>query len=150
MNTFEIIDFVNLFSKNKIFRGVFACDDLPQQIKLPSAFVINLSSKSESGSHWVALYINEKGAGYYFDSFGFPPKNKHILYFIGKFTKNIQYNKIQLQHITSNKCGKFCCAFIYTVISHKPIKNFISKFSTNHYINEIIIENVCRYLRIKS
>lgn len=150
MNTLDIIKFVKHYKKNGIFKGVFACDDLPNKVNKPSAFIINLSKKSEIGTHWIALYIDVHGHAYYFDSFGVPPKNRDIIFFIKNNAKEITYNKKQLQHITSSKCGKFCCAFVISVLTNKPISNFLSKFSSNLYVNDIIIDRIYKYFEKKS
>lgn len=149
MNTLEIIKYVEQYKKNGIFKGVFACDDLPDAFDAPAAFIINLSRKSEIGSHWVALYIDIYGNAYYFDSFGVPPKNKDIIFFIRLHAKKIKINDKQLQHISSTKCGQFCCGFIVTVLTKKPISNFVSKFSSNLYVNDIIIDQIYKYFERK-
>lgn len=147
MNTMEIIEFIEPFKK-KTFKGVFASDDLPFNVKLPACFVINLSRKTESGSHWVALFINIYGHAYYFDSFGIPPRNKEIIFFIRSHAKKFDFNKKQIQHISSSKCGKFCCAFIVATLLNKKIKNFMNTFSSNLYVNEIVIEKLYEYLKL--
>lgn len=149
MDTLEIRNFIEPYNAKKIFKGVFACDDLPKKVFLPAVFVINLSTKSEIGSHWVALYIDISGYGFYFDSFGLPPRNKYIQFFIRAHTKAIIYNKRQLQHITSIKCGRFCCVFAIAIILKNSIRNFIDKFSSNLFVNEIVIDDIFKNLNRK-
>lgn len=112
LTTIDISTFVNPFKRSNIFKGVFGSDCLPTKFTLPAAFVINLSTHDSRGSHWVALYIEKNGHGEYFDSFGFPPMENHIMLFIRKYVKILKYNKKQIQHISSSKCGKFVIAFI--------------------------------------
>ena len=50
------------------FNGVFSRDNLPNSIK-NAAYVINLDEYHDIGTHWVALYGNNKTI-IYFDSFG--------------------------------------------------------------------------------
>jgi len=60
---------------NRIFRGVFARDQL-ENVSLdryPIAFVVNTDKSSGPGEHWVAIFIDQNGRGYYFDSYGRPP-----------------------------------------------------------------------------
>lgn len=147
MDTLEIRNFIEPFNTKKIFKGVFACDDLPADIQLPAIYIINLSPKAEVGSHWVALYINIYGYGFYFDSFGLQPRNKYIQFFIRAHTKTINYNKKQLQHITSIKCGRFCCVFTIAIISKNSIRNFMDKFSFNLLVNEIVIDDMFKNLK---
>lgn len=131
--------------KKSFFRGVFACDDLPRNFALPAAFIINLSKKSEAGSHWVALCIDRFGVAYYFDSFGLPPKNVFIKQFIKMHSKKLVFNKTQLQHITSSKCGKYCCVFVVVFLKNLSFPSLLRKFSLNLSINEIIIERLFNY-----
>lgn len=145
MNTLEINKTILPHQRDTIFQGVYACDALPKRVKTPSAYIINLSPKHESGTHWIGLFINSAGDAYYFDSFGIPPRNKYIKFFIRMHSKKLIYNEKQVQHLTSNKCGKFCCAFIISILKNRPIQHFLKKFSTNLMVNEIIIENIFRY-----
>lgn len=147
MNAIEISKLITPSNRSNVFKGVFACDNLPSKVKLPAAFVINLSPITEPGSHWVALFIDDGGFCFYFDSFGLPPKNKSIIIFIRLHAKKFNFNKMQVQHITSIKCGMFCCGFIITVISGKPIKSYLRKFSSNLFINEIIINQMFKYMQ---
>lgn len=130
-----------------IFKGVFACDTLPSKISCPAVFIVNLSRKNEAGSHWVSIYMNQNSECYYFDSFGFPPKNKFIIMFLKKHAKRIYYNKRQIQHITSIKCGKYCCLFCICVLKHSAIGHFIQKFSQNLYVNEIVVDQMFRNMK---
>ena len=54
-------------------------DNLPDKIKV-GAYVINLHEYSDIGTHWIALYVNNKTMTY-FDSFGVGhiPKNLLII-----------------------------------------------------------------------
>ena len=63
------------------FNGVFSRDNLPNSIK-NGAYVINLDEYRDIGTHWVALYVNNKTI-IYFDSFGVEHIPKEIIKFIG-------------------------------------------------------------------
>ena len=63
------------------FNGVFSRDNLPNNIK-KDAYVINLDEYRDIGTHWVALYVNNKTI-IYFDSFGVEHIPKEIMKFIG-------------------------------------------------------------------
>ena len=86
--------------------------------------------KKKSGSHWVALVINDNKQGIYFDSYGLesPKEIKNLLksnqYKIGNTTKNIQ-------SLMSNLCDFFCLAFIYFLN--------VSKFRTKNIIYDASI-----------
>lgn len=148
MDSISIHCAIKPFQRQNIFKGVFPCDSLPNKFSLPAIFVINLSPHTESGSHWVAAYISVNKSAFYFDSFGLPIRNSYILRFLKKHAIRVTYNKSQLQHVTSNKCGKFCCAFAISILEKCPISAFISKFCKNLFVNDIVIENMYNYLKI--
>jgi hypothetical protein len=135
------------YQRQNIFKGVFACDCLPHRFKLPAVFVINLSQHDEAGSHWVAVHISEFGKAIYFDSFGMKPSNFHIISFLKMHSKRIEYNEKQLQHITSNKCGQFCCVFVVSILKNCTLAEFNNRFGINLYVDDITIENMYNYLR---
>ena len=58
------------------------------------AYVINLDEYRNIGTHWVALYVNNKTL-IYFDSFGVEHIPKEIMKFIGN--KNIMANIFRIQ-----------------------------------------------------
>lgn len=149
MDTITIREYIKPYQRNNIFKGVFPCDSLPNNFRLPAAFVINLSPHDEPGTHWVAVYISESGCAFYFDSFGLKPTNFHINAFLKIHSKSVRYNRNQIQHISSNKCGRFCCVFIVSVLRNCPLHNFLSRFGVNLYVNDITIENMYNYLKMK-
>ena len=50
------------------FIDVYSPDNLPDKVK-DGAYVVNLDEYSDIGTHWIALYVNNKTVTY-FDSFG--------------------------------------------------------------------------------
>ena len=50
------------------FMGVYSRDNVPDKIK-DGAYVVNFDEYSDIGTHWIALYVNNKTVTY-FDSFG--------------------------------------------------------------------------------
>ena len=44
--------------------GVYSRDNLPDKIK-DGAYVINLDEYSDIGTHWIALYVNNKTVTYF-------------------------------------------------------------------------------------
>jgi len=149
MNTISIREYISPHQRLNIFKGVFPCDALPNSFRLPAVFVINLSTHNEPGTHWVSLYISECGNAFYFDSFGMKPTNVHIISFLKMHTKRVSYNNKQLQHISSNKCGRFCCVFVVSALRKCSIDSFISRFGINLYVNDFVVENMYKYFEMK-
>lgn len=149
MDAISIRAYIEPYQRQNIFKGVFPCDSMPNSFRLPAIFVINLSQHNEPGTHWVALYISVGGNAIYFDSFGLKPSNRHIDTFMKRHAKHVIYNKKQLQHISSNKCGRFCCVFAVAILKNCTIDNFLSRFGMNLYVNDITVENMYTYLKAK-
>ena len=63
------------------FNGVYSRDNLSKT--KDGAYVINLDEYSDTGTHWVALWVNNNNVTYY-DSFGVEYIPKKII----KFTEN--------------------------------------------------------------
>ena len=61
------------------FNGVYSRDNLPDKIK-NGVYVVNLDEYSDIGTHWIALYVNNKTVTYV-DSFGLSKfqKSKNLL-----------------------------------------------------------------------
>ena len=55
----------------KSFRGVYASDELPLHASSTSSlYVCNTDPSTESGEHWIAIYVDVKKRGEFFDSAG--------------------------------------------------------------------------------
>lgn len=146
MDTLSIEKFIKTYQKRNIFKGVFPCDLLPHKFGLPAVFIINLSPHNEPGTHWVAVYIDENDHAYYFDSYGFGIRNNFIKSFLRMHSTKLTINCKQLQHISSTKCGKFCCVFVAIILKDCLISEFLKKFSLNLFVNDIVIDNMYNYI----
>jgi hypothetical protein len=69
MNTREIDRFVRGACRG-IFQGVYSIDTLPET---PRLLVCNTDPSHKPGQHWVALNVDSRRRGEYFDSFGRRP-----------------------------------------------------------------------------
>ena len=107
------------------FSGVFSRDSLPNKIK-NSAYVINLDECHDTGTHWVALHVNNKTV-IYFDSFGVEHISKKIEKFIGN--KNIIKNIFRIQAYDSIMCGCFCIGLIDFMFNGNILTDFTNLFS---------------------
>ena len=120
------------------FNRVFSTDNLPNMIK-NGAYVIKLDEYHDIGTHWVALYVNNKTATY-FGSFGVGHIPKEIMKFIGN--KIIITNIFRIQAYDSIMCGYFCIGFINFMFNDYSLTNFTNLFSPNDFKkNDDIILN---------
>ena len=130
------------------FNGVFSRDNLPNTIhsyelrsrKLGSAvgstvengsYLINLDEYRDIGTHWVALYVNNKTVTY-LDSFGVEHIPKEIIKFIESGfpdNKNIITNIYRIQAYDSIMCGYFCIGFINFMFNGNSLTDYTNLFS---------------------
>ena len=102
------------------------------------AYVINLDEYHDIGTHWVAVYVNNKTATY-FDSFGVEHIPKEILKFIGTEqsssakarNKNIITSIFRIQAYDSIMCGYFCIGFINVMFNGNSLTDYTNLFSPN-------------------
>ena len=127
------------YYRNKLrFSGVFSGDNLLNKIK-NGAYVINLVEYNDIGTHWVALYVNNKTVTY-FNSFGVEHIPKEIMKFIGN--KNIITNIFRIQAYDSIMCGYVCIGFIDFMFNGNNLTDFTNLFSPNDFKrNDDIILN---------
>ena len=76
------------------FNGVYSRDNLPDKIK-HNAYILNLDEYHDSGTHWIALYVDNKTVTYV-NSFGVEHIPKEVKKFIGN--KNIITNIYRVQN----------------------------------------------------
>ena len=132
LTNFEIQEY---YQNEPRFNGVFSRDNLPNNnnnnnnIK-NGAYVINLDEYRNIGTHWVALYVNNKTI-IYFDSFGVEHIPKEIMKFIGN--KHIITNIFRTLAYDSIMCGYFCIGFINFMFNGNSLTDYTSLFSPNDF-----------------
>jgi len=85
---------------------------LPQSITRTSTVIVNADPHTEGGSNWLALhFLPKSSSAYYFDTCGIVPLVPSIQAFIKRNCRTWNYNRRQLQSLTTNVCRKYCCLF---------------------------------------
>ena len=107
--------------------------------------VYNLDLHYQSGSHWVAVFMdfNKKNATY-FDSYGDKPP-RMILQFIQKCMSQMKNIGIDMNYEYNNKrhqyggseCGIYSCNFIIKSLEGKSLKQLSSKRIPDKKMNEL-------------
>ena len=80
LTNFEIREY---YQNEPRFNVVFSRDNLPNNNTKNGAYVINLDEYRDIGTHWVALYVNNKTVTF-FDSFVVEHIPKEIMKFIDR------------------------------------------------------------------
>ena len=111
------------------FNGVYSIDNLNDKIK-DGAYVTNLDEYSDIGTHWIALYVNNK-IETYFDSFGVEDIPKEIKRFLD--SKNIIANIFKIQAYDPVMSGYFCISFINYMFMGKSLTDYTNLFSPNNF-----------------
>ena len=135
LTNFEIQEY---YQNEPRFNGVFSRDNLSNSIRPKGlgfavkngAYVINLNEYHDIGTHWVALYVNNKTI-IYFDSFGVEKIRKEIMKFIAR--KKIISNIYRIQAYVSIMCGYFCIGLINFMFNGKSLTDYTNLFSPNDF-----------------
>ena len=129
---------IEAYQNEPKFNGVYSRDNLPDKIK-DGAYVINLDEYSDIGSHWMALYANNKTVTY-FNSFGIEHIPKEVKKIIGN--RNIITSIYRIQNYDSIMCGYFCIGFSDFMFDGKSLSDYTNLFSPNYFKkNDDIILN---------
>ena len=96
----------------KSFVGVFPPDLLTHSFAQTGIVIINADPHTGKVSHWLAIrFLPMFSSAHFFHSYGILPLVPAIQKFIRLNFTVWDYNKRQLQGLTSNVCGKFCWLF---------------------------------------
>lgn len=152
MNTLQLEKALgeNALTKN-IFLGVFTSDILPAKLnKYPAAFIANVDSSDEPGSHWLAFYLPHKYGLEFFDSYGHTPDafGQDIVDYVSQFD-DVIFNPQPVQSNVTAVCGHYCIYYIYSRCRGYTMKDIVSSFVTKHMNNDVKVYNyVTKYFNV--
>ena len=94
------------------FLDVYDSDLLPRSIKKTCTIIVNADPHTKGGSHWLAVHFRPKFSyAYYLDSYVIVPFVPDILAFVKRNCTTWDLNRRQLQSLTSDVGGTYCCLF---------------------------------------
>jgi hypothetical protein len=97
----EVTSFLDVFPSNLL--------PLSRSILKPCTHIVNADPHTEGGSHWLAIRLTPRSSSaYYFYSYGTIPLVPSIQAFLKHNCITLEYNKRQLQCLTSDVCGQYC------------------------------------------
>jgi hypothetical protein len=139
MNTRDIDRFVRGACRG-VFQGVYSIDTLPET---PRLLVCNTDPSYKPGQHWVALYVDSRRRGEYFDSFGRKPP-AIIEHYMNEHCVDWLFNAKQLQSAVSNYCGFYCCFYCVLRCRGVDLTRIVDSFTNDTGFNDSIVRNfVC-------
>ncbi len=128
----------------KSFRGVFASDQLPTSTSTSSLYVLNTDPSTRSGEHWTVVYVDGKGQGEYFDSFGLPPAKEEFIMFLDNSSIRWTFNTKTVQYMLSDACGYHCIFFAIHRCVGFNMNTVVNMYTNNLLYNDSIVKQfVC-------
>ena len=110
----------------------------------PCCLIINTHPRYEVGEHLLALFINQYGYGYFFDSFGFHPRFYGQDTYIDKITLGYEWNKNRIQGLSA-LCGYYCLLYLLFRVRNRQ-NYFFNSFTKNYKKNDLkLIEMINKY-----
>jgi len=115
----------------KSFLDVYASDFLSRSITKTCTLIDNADPHTKGVSHWLEVHFRPKSSyAYYFDSYGIVTFVPEFVDFVRRNSTTWDRNKRQLQSLTSDVCGKYCCLFaLYMDRGYFP-QQFVALFGT--------------------
>jgi len=120
------------------FDGVYSRNNLPQHPG-PKLLVANTDTSDDPGQHWIAISVDRRGNGQFFDSFGRPPTGT-FRHYLNKHCRTWTYNKIQLQSAASELCGQYCVVWCVFISRQVALSSLLSSVDTG--LNDSIIRSI--------
>ena len=120
-----------------MFQGVFSIDTLPEN---PRLLICNTDPSNRPGQHWIAIFVDSKGRGEYFDSFGRKPSYVFCNY-MNEHCIAWSYNTRQLQSVVSSYCGFYCCFYCMLKCRGFDLNRVVKLFTRDTGLNDSIVRS---------
>ncbi|GFY47154.1 uncharacterized protein F54H12.2 [Trichonephila inaurata madagascariensis] len=116
------------------FQGAYSRDTLPP-LQENMCAIVNSDDSSQPGTHWLALFVNDKRELEFYDSFGQPP----VFYNIST-TTYLDVLWCVFQSPTSNVCGQYSIYFLF---------KRSQGYSMHYILNQLYINDFQMYQFVK-
>ena len=144
MNTYEIQCILESDALIKQYNPkVFALDEFKSKVKTSTKwgiFVVNDEPKTQSGNHWILVFIKPYEI-IFVDSYGRPPNYFKLEKNLRTMKRNIIRNRIMIQGLFSNVCGAYCIFFAYHLARHRQLNDILNYFSNDLNDNDRKVYN---------
>lgn len=136
----------------QFFKGVYSINDIPRHLKVREFVVVNLSKKSEKGTHWFCIVRSHFKLYEVFNSLGFSNLDVLLPYVRVGANADFVFNQRAYQLHNTNTCGFYVIHFlIHRVLNFDlSFHHLLAEiYVTNNEENENIVTTFCQKL-IKS
>ena len=124
----------------RVFLGVYARDELPEDLSYPCCLVFNTQPRSQRGQHWLAIFYDKNGNCDFFDSFAMPAANYSLVPYLERTSNTWVENKKRILG-NSQYCGHYAILFLIFRVRSNSVK-FFQAFSSNYSNNDKIIKTL--------
>lgn len=116
-------DFIKYFDNHltKVFKGVFAFDQIPKSIKTGEFFICNTATSNSQGEHWFVIYKPTDGVIECFDSLSVS-QVENLKRFKYKGIRKIKFNTSKVQADNTSSCGEYCIYFVYQRLYNNDLR----------------------------
>lgn len=144
MNTLELQKCLHKIHPS-LKHNVYAANRLPIHVEAPVFVISNLDVDTQPGSHWIAIHIDNKRVGQYFDSFGRPPTGFHKT-FLNRNCRLWDFNTKRLQNDWTTVCGEYCCVYLHYKFYGNSMFDFTHVLQENDTLsNDILVCEMFKY-----
>jgi len=119
--------------------GVHPVDRIPELVKRPECFILNLDPHYKKGSHWIAIYVDQEGQGEFFDTYGRKPHKQLIRKYLRENCPTWTFNKKLIQSPYSSVCGQHCLHFLYHRVRGDSMKTITEEFGMDLENNDLLV-----------
>ena len=129
-----------------IYRGIYACDQLPDVTIRPSVIVANTDPSHSPGRHWICMFFDADDHGEFFDSFGMPPKEVFERY-MDENCLAWTFNNMQMQYLVSRFCGHYCIWYCMMKFRRITLYELARLTSNDTGLNDYLVHRfACRLI----
>src|SRR6267154_3993004 len=129
-----------------IYRGIYACDRLPNVVIRPSVIVVNTDPADQPGQHWICMFFDKNGHGEFFDSFGISPQRIFERYMDSRCTV-WTFNNKQMQSLVSRFCGHYCIWYCMMKFRKASLNELIHTMSKDTVLKDFLVHRfACRLI----
>jgi len=93
--------------------GDYPVDRLPKVWTRSTAIVTNTDDHDRPEQHWVALYIDERGTGTYFDSYSLPPLDPRFLLRFRRNSTTLKYDNAAMNTFSNLRTILLCISILF-------------------------------------